>query len=255
MDIGKSFTYMFDDEKWVQKLAIGGLLVLVSIIPLVNIFTLLVVVGYSLRVLKNVSDGSDQPLPEWDDWGGDWTKGLFVVLAYLIYSIPVWVISGISWAITAISGTDPGSMEGIGALCTVGLSCLSALWGLFMAIVLPAGTIKYAREGDFGAFFRFGEIFRFIGDNLSNYIVALLLIIVARLVAGLGIIICVVGVFFTGFWSALVTAHLLGQVRSEAAPALAAVAAPAPPAPPSPPEAPTYGELTESELTEDSEDQ
>ena len=40
MDIGKAFTYMFDDEEWVQKLVIGGLLTLVSVIPLVNIFTL-----------------------------------------------------------------------------------------------------------------------------------------------------------------------------------------------------------------------
>jgi len=27
MDIGKSFTYVFDDEKWLQKVLLGGLMV------------------------------------------------------------------------------------------------------------------------------------------------------------------------------------------------------------------------------------
>ncbi len=36
MDFGKSFTYMFDDSEWLKKLAIGGLLALLSIIPVVG---------------------------------------------------------------------------------------------------------------------------------------------------------------------------------------------------------------------------
>lgn len=239
MDIGKSFTYAFDDEKWVQKLAIGGLLVLASVIPVVNIFTALVILGYSLRVLQNVAEGVEQPLPEWDDWAGDWVKGLMVALAYLIYSIPVLLVSGFSWAVSAISVYgDPSQAEGLLGVCLAGLSCLAGLWGVAEAVVLPAAMINYAAEGEFGSFFRFGELFRFIRDNFGNYIVAILLIIVAQFVAGFGVILCVIGVFFTSFWSSLVSAHLLGQVKAEAMPAMASA---------------SFGDLVEGDLPSDEE--
>ena len=239
MDIGKSFTYAFDDEKWVQKLAIGGLLVLASVIPVVNIFTALVILGYSLRVLQNVAEGVEQPLPEWDDWAGDWVKGLMVALAYLIYSIPVILVSGFSWAVSALSVYgDPSQAEELLGVCLAGLSCLAGLWGVAEAVVLPAAMINYAAEGEFGSFFRFGELFRFIRDNFGNYIVAILLIIVAQFVAGLGVILCVIGVFFTSFWSSLVSAHLLGQVKAEAKPAMASA---------------SFGDLVEGDLPSDEE--
>lgn len=239
MDIGKSFTYAFDDEKWVQKLAIGGLLVLASVIPVVNIFTALVILGYSLRVLQNVAEGVEQPLPEWDDWAGDWVKGLMVALAYLIYSIPVLLVSGFSWAVSAISVYgDPSQAEGLLGVCLAGLSCLAGLWGVAEAVVLPAAMINYAAEAEFGSFFRFGELFRFIRDNFGNYIVAILLIIVAQFVAGFGVILCVIGVFFTSFWSSLVSAHLLGQVKAEAMPAMASA---------------SFGDLVEGDLPSDEE--
>jgi hypothetical protein len=220
MDIGRSFTFMFDDEKWIEKIAIGGLLFLTVAIPLVNIFTGLVIVGYTLRLLKNVADGDPTPLPAWDDWGGDWMKGLMVALAAIIYSIPIILISVFTSLMGAVVGQAQNA-EGLVGVCAAGLSCLSGLWGLAVAIVFPAAVIKYVDEGEFSSFFKFSDIFRFISDNLSNYIVALLLIIVARIIGGLGVILCVIGVFLTMFWSTLVMGHLLGQVWAQAAPAVA----------------------------------
>jgi len=233
MDIGKSFTYVFDDEKWLQKVLLGGLMVLLGVIPLVNIFTLLVVAGYSVRTLKNVAEGQKSPLPEWDDWGGDWVKGALTVLASIIYSLPAMLVSGVSAILATIArnaGSDMASMMGI---CTAGLSCLSALWGILVAVVFPSAMIKYATDGAFGDFFKFGDIFRFIKENLSNYIVAILLMLVANIISAFGVILCIIGVFATSFWSTLVSAHLLGQVKAESMPAA-----------PAAPEMPSYGELT-----------
>ena len=50
-----------------------------------------------------------------------------------------------------------------------------------------------------------------IMKNLSDYIIALLIVLVAGFVAGFGIILCVIGVFFTQFWSMLVAANVFGQ--------------------------------------------
>jgi len=237
MDIGKSFTYVFDDEKWLQKELLGGLMVLLSVIPLVNIFTLLVVAGYSVRTLKNVADGQKTPLPEWDDWGGDWVKGALTILASIIYSLPSMLVSGLSAILVSVAenaGSDTASVMGI---CTAGLSCLSALWGILVFVVFPSGMIKFATEGGFSSFFKFGDIFRFIKENLSNYIVAVLLTLVANIVSVFGVILCVIGVFATSFWASLVSAHLLGQVKAESMPAA-----------PVAPEMPSYGELTPGEF-------
>jgi len=244
MDIGRSFTYMFDDQEWLKKLGIGGLLVLLSVIPLLNIFTILVLMGYTLRVLQNVAKGSDTPLPEWDDWGGDWMKGLMITLAGLIFSIPVLAVSGFSAIVSSFAYNASSDVESFMGICIAGLSCLSALWGLLMALYLPAAMIKYAETEEFSAFFKFGEIFGFIKDNLGNYIVAILLIIVAELISGFGVILCVVGVFFTSFWAMLVQPHLLGQVKALAGGITPVAAAAAPVAPP----APSFGDLSTADL-------
>lgn len=213
MDIGKSFSYVFDDKDWLKKVAIGGLL---NIVPILNFIP----AGYALRTLKNVSEGQEKPLPEWDDWGGDFRKGLMIFVAWLIYAIPILILQILSAVISAIAaagGTSEG--ETVASVCAIGLSCLYALWGLAMAVILPAGMIRYARKGEFGSFFRFGEIFRFIGNNLGDYIIALLLTFVAFLVASIvGGILCGIGLFFTTFWATLVSAHLLGQIEMQAAP-------------------------------------
>ena len=234
MDIGKSFSYVFDDEDWVKKVAIGGV---ISIIPIVNFMA----VGYSLRTLKNVAEGKERPLPEWDEWGDDWVKGLMVTLAGFIYAIPLIALSIIGGVVNSL-GYELDA-EGFASACAAGVGCLSALWGLAIAVVLPAATARYAMEDDFGTFFKFGEIFRFIGDNLGNYVIAILIALVAQIVAGLGVILCVVGVVFTSFWASLVSAQLLGQVVAEGVPAGTTAST----------GGETYGELAEGDVTTEEE--
>jgi hypothetical protein len=229
MDIGKSFTYMFDDKDWLKKIAIGGLL---NIIPVVNFIPF----GYAIRVLKRVSEQRPDPLPEWDDWGGDFVKGLMgYFLAPLIYSIPIFILQIISWIVAAVAGS--GNTSDAAGICVAAAGCLSSLWGLVIGVVLPAGIIKYAHSGEFGSFFRFGELFRFIGDNLGNYIIAILLGLVAFIAAGIvGGIACGVGVFFTIFWATLVLAYLLAEVAPAAVPPAAVDT--------------SYGELSTTDLGE-----
>lgn len=211
MDIGKSFTYMFDDKKWLEKLAIGGLL---SIIPIVNFFAF----GYALRTLKRLIEGTDPALPEWDDWGQDWFKGLMgSFVGPLIYSLPLLILA-IPYAIIAAA-----SRSETGGLCGAAFSCISSLWGLVLAVILPAAMIQYATDWEFSGFFDFSAIFAFIRDNLGNYIIALLMMLVAGIAAGIvGGIACGIGVAFTSFWATLTGAHLLAQVKLETVPATAA---------------------------------
>jgi hypothetical protein len=224
MDWGKSFRYVFDDRDWVTKVLIGGIL---SMIPVVN----LVVIGYALKALKNVAEGAEQPLPAWDDFGDYFVKGLISALGAMVWAIPIIILAAITGVLSAVTGYDSAEPSRVAApyvLCIWSMSCVSGIYGLFLGFVLPAAFAHYAIRGDFGAFFRCGEIFKFIKANLGNYIVALLLAWVAQFISGFGVILCIVGAIFTEFWAILVGSHLMGQVyrSSEAAPPPEVVAEP-----------------------------
>ncbi len=216
MDIGSAFTFMFDDEEWVKKLAIGGGIAFAAtilssvVVGLVLFFPLF---GYMLETIKSVRDGQTQ-LPEWTDFGGLFVKGLMFFLISLVYSVPILLIACIFGGIFALTG-QADIDEGVLTAIMSCFYCLILIVGLLIGIVLPAGIIRYVQFETFGSAFQFGEIFNFIKNNIGNYIIAILLIFVAQLLAQFGVILCVVGVFFTFFWSMLVQANLYGQLARE----------------------------------------
>ncbi len=210
MDIGKAFSYVFDDEDWIKKVVIGGLL---GIIPIVNF----IVVGYALRLIRNVAEGAERPLPEWDNWGDDFVCGLLVAVAAFLYWLPALIVMGIGSGIGALLGSSSDTGD-TAALCVTAFQCLGSLWSILVAIVFPSAMLQYVMNGEFGDFFKFGTIIAFIRDNLGNYVIALLVSALANIVAGFGVILCFVGVIFTQFWSYVVMAHLFGQVWREANP-------------------------------------
>ncbi len=206
MDMGKAFTYVFDDESWITKIVIGGIL---GIIPILNF----AVFGYVVETIHNVAQGLERPLPEWSGFGEKLIKGLVVFIIYFIYTIPLWLLMGCVWAAALALGGGEGTQEGIITLLSTGVGCLGGLYGLIIGVLSPAILVNYAVTGQVGSAFRFGEIFGLITGNLGNYIIAILLTWLAGLIAGLGIIACGVGVVFTSFWASLVMAHLFGQLH------------------------------------------
>jgi len=209
MDIGKAFSYVVSDKDWVKKVVIGGIL---GIIPIAN----LIVIGYGLRVLKNVAQDDPQPLPEWDDWGGDFMKGLMVTLASLIYSSPAIVLLSIFALIGVFTGYVSGEAEGVFAALIVCFNCLMMLWGLAIGLWMPAAMVNYTEKWSFGAMFAFEKIWTLISDNIGNYVTVLAVMVLAGIAAIFGIIGCVIGVLFTQFYAQLVSMHALGQFAREA---------------------------------------
>lgn len=220
MDIGSAFTFMFDDQDWIKKIAIGGGITLAGVILspiLIGLALFLPISGYMLETIKNVRDGRPVPLPEWTDFGALFTKGLMVFVIGLVYSIPAIVLYCITFGAQFAVQDANSDVAGAMAVVLGCLACLQILFGLLATALLPAGLIRYAESDSLGAAFQFGEIFRFISNNIGDYIIVVLLTWVAQFVAGFGVILCVIGVFFTGFWAILVTANLYGQLARKAA--------------------------------------
>lgn len=215
MDIRRSFTYMFEDQDWAKKIFIGGV---VSLIPIVN----LAVTGYFIEAIRNTAEGRELPLPEWDDFGGKFVKGLMVSIATFIYALPIMTVLGIVAGLTAVIGVslDSGVALGVVSIClTMGYG-LFFVYMLLLAFIWPAPTIQYALTEQLGVFFRFGDIMAFIKANIIGYIIVVMVPIgvyyIAEFVGGMA---CCIGIFFTMMWAALVSAHLFGNLARETQPA------------------------------------
>jgi hypothetical protein len=215
MDIGRSFTYMFEDQDWIKKILIGGV---VGFIPIVNFAA----TGYFIEALRNTAEGRELPLPKWDDFGDKFVKGLMAGIAGFIYALPIILVMGIVYGLTAViaGSSDSDAAKTVASICPLIGNCLLPVYMILVMLILSAAMIQYALTGQFGAFFRFGDIMAFIKVNVGGYIIALLVSMVAGLIAGMvGGIACGIGIFFTMMWAMLVAANLLGNLAREAQPA------------------------------------
>jgi hypothetical protein len=202
MDYGKSFTYVFKDEKWISKFLIG---VVVSLIPIVNLAAL----GYIVELVKNVRDGLKTPLPEWDEFGAFFFSGLKFFLGTLVYALPIILVSLVVLPFSIIGGDQPGAFI---QLAIVAASMVSMLLGILVTLLLPAMLVQFAKREEISDMFAFAEIWDMIRSDLVTYFVILIFLFFATsIVAGAGIIACFIGVFFTSWYAYLISGHLVGQ--------------------------------------------
>ncbi len=82
--------------------------------------------------------------------------------------------------------------------------CLIVPLSLFVMIFLPASLLFAVVERRFGAAFEFGRIWPFIKANIGNYLLAVVVYLIARFIGGFGIFLFCIGVVFTAFWGLLV---------------------------------------------------
>lgn len=209
MDVGRSFTFVFEDQNWVVKILIGGLAVLFSFL----LIPIPIILGYQLRVIRNTARGADLPLPQWEDFGSYLSDGIQVIIGGIIYYLPVILLVCIGIGLGVLTSNASGQPSDAAGLLIACLNCIIGLLSLAIGLIFPAAIVRYAATARLAAMFEFGEVWNFIRNNVGNYIVAVLLGWVAGLVAGLlAILTCFLGTPWTSWWSTLVQGHLLGQV-------------------------------------------
>lgn len=214
VDFGRSFTYVTEDPDWVKKVLIGGLFALLSMLLVGIPFVL----GYFARTLRNVVAGAERPLPEWDDLGAFFSEGLRLAVVYLAYAIGGAIVAAIPGCLLMApamlaSGARHGEAAGA-ALATLGMFAfygLTTLVSLALLVYIPAALVRTTLRGTVADGFDWRAVVTFIRANLSNYLISIVIYLVAGFLAQFGLVLCCVGVFPAAFWAYLVLAAALGQ--------------------------------------------
>ena len=208
MDIGLAFSFPFQDKDWITKL------ILASVILLIPVLGIIVVLGWTLAITRNVIKGEAEPLADWSDFAGFLTLGFKGFLVSLVYALPIIVIS-IPFGIFA-GFVDDQSAEALIALVSICFSCFSILYGVALAFIYPAAMGELAANDDLGAALNPSRIFSLIRKAPNVYILTFLATIGAGFLSGLGVLLCFVGILFTSSYAYAVYGHLFGQAYLEA---------------------------------------
>jgi hypothetical protein len=216
VDFGRSFTFATEDPEWIRKILIGGVFALACVLLVGVPFVL----GYFSRTLRNVVAGQPRPMPDWDDLGGLFSEGLRLTAVYLLYTLGIVAVLAALGCVLAlpllvISGSGrnvEGALAALGGLGVVAFYGLLMLGSLALAVYLPAAFARSALRGTVADGFAWREILGFIQANLGNYLLVLVIYLLASFLAQFGILLCCVGLFPAVFWGYMVLAVALGQV-------------------------------------------
>jgi len=225
MDIARSFTFIFQDREWTNRMSLGAA---ISFVPILNFAS----VGYEVETARRVMRGESCPLPTWDELGRKWKDGLILLLARLIYYLPFYLLMCGPLTLFVSVPFMPDEQSAKAAAGTVLLIwSLACSAGLFLAIIIgflsPAISLQYVRRGTFAACFDMAAILGTIRNHTSEYLLAWLGVVCASLIYSLGVMIAsgllswipgvgwVAQIVLIGvgiFWANVVTGHLVGQL-------------------------------------------
>lgn len=215
VDINTAITYVFKDERWIVKTLIGAGLLLISFL----IIPIFFINGYLVQIVRNVMGGEAEPLPEWDNWGDMFKDGLNLIIAELVYTLPIWLLmccGSIFFLPAAVTEGDISEiMAAVGGVSFILMMCLVLFFAIVYALIGPALTIQYARKDSLSACFQFSDVIAIARDNIGDILVALLVIVGIGLVLGLIGVVPIVGWIISlagGIYVTFVSGHLFGQI-------------------------------------------
>ena len=204
MDVGRSFSFVFQDPKWVSKLAIGALMVLIPI------FGWLVFFGYTMQVARRIAlTGTDLPLPEWDDFGALFVDGWRAFAVYVMWSLPLIVISFGSSVYRFVVDDESDGLS-------LALGCLQLPLTFAFGVATPAAITREAVEGRFSAGLEVGRVLQIVRTRLGDYVVIAVMIFIGAFLAAFGLIALCVGILVTFALYYLFLGHLYGQAYRRA---------------------------------------
>jgi hypothetical protein len=181
--VGDAFAFPFRSPNWLGTVVLQGL---IGIIPIIGQIALL---GWLMITLDNLRAGRQELAPAGFHLG----RGIALFGVEVIYGIALFVIPGV---LQGVGSAVVSQSAGVGALLISIAVLLEVVASLLLAFLTPVLILRTSEFG-FGGGMDVAAVWQQATANVSQTIVAALLIWVAQLIAGLGLILCGVGVLFT----------------------------------------------------------
>lgn len=175
--VGDAFSAPFQDPGWFGKIVVQGLITLIPIIGAISTY------GWMMITIDNFRSGRRELAPAWFHLG----RGFPVFVVYLVY-IVILEIPNILFSIIG-SSTNSSALGALGGL-------ISFVLGLLFLFIGPA-VIASTYRGGIGGGLNFGAVWQMATANAANSVIAGLMLLVASIIAYLGLILCLIGILFT----------------------------------------------------------
>ena len=190
--VGDAFTYPFRDPGWVGKIAVQGLILIIPIVGWIA------TVGWLMLTYDNLKAGRQELAPA--GFHLERGIGLFGVVAIyaIVINIPAWVLDGAGAAMNRSNHIAGSPFSGLGSLWSFAAQ-------LFLDFLIPSLIVLTARNG-FSGGLDIQRVWAMATSQVNNSVIGGLVIFVAGLIGGLGIIACCIGIFFTITYAAAVQA-------------------------------------------------
>ena len=204
--VGDAFAFPFRDPNWAGKIAVQALILIIPIVGLIA------TAGWMLMTFDNLRAGRQELAPA----GFHLSRGIGLFGAWFLYAfvlaIPGGVLNGIGRSMSANHAFTGSPLTGLGSL-------LNFAAELLLYFLLPSIIVMTYHHGFAGGLDVQG-VWRLATSNVSNSVIAGLMMFVAGIVAALGIVACCIGVFFTSAYAAVVMTGIASWFeRQQAVPA------------------------------------
>lgn len=196
--VGDAFGFAFRDPAWAGKMIVQALILIIPIVGWIA------AAGWLMMAFENARAGRNELPPA----GFHLERGIALFVVYVVYAIvlniPAWILDGIGAASNAALRNAANNGYQYNFYTGSPLSGLGSLWsflaGLFLDFLIPSLIVMTFHSG-FGGGFDVARVWRYATTNVTNSVIGGLVIFVAGLIAGLGIILCCIGLFFTAIYA------------------------------------------------------
>lgn len=215
--VTEAFTWPLRDPDWLQKLLVIALTLLIPIVGSIN------GLGWMLACLDRLRAGEERLAPANLSYLG---RGIRLFAVELIYGLAIAAIALVIYIPSVALAIHEG--QGSANLALISVAVLLYLFGFSVTTILslalnfafPAIVLTTDSGGIRGGI-RVGAVIRRGRMNLTNTLIAGLMLIAASFVGSLGIVLCVIGVLFTSAYALAMQAWIVRsfEMGSHAAPA------------------------------------
>lgn len=190
---------------------IGGVLTMLSVLLIPVIF----VFGYFLRVLEHTVAGDDQP-PVFDDWANLGVQGLLAFVVTMVYYLIPILAFALLGGIGAVTGSGDAAAAGL-----VVAALVSGVLFIALTYIYPAALTNFARTGNVGKAFAFGEITDVVtsGDYFMAWVLGFVIFVGGFIVVGVLSFIPILGTIaglFVNFYIQVAAYRVFGTAFRDA---------------------------------------